>query len=532
MRAIAAGVALSTALSGPAAAQSGNHDYYPEAPLAPGLVVQGAPPVVQGAPPMDLSNAHFSSGDTGSDEVPDQTAYEDAATNTIKPNPEVTKKLKAAVTGAYKPVFYDNNFDYLGNPAYDDYYLGEGLKQICIHDGSAILDIGGEYRARYHHEHNFRGLGLTGNDDDFLLHRTRLYANLQVGERLRFYAEYLDAESNYENFTPRAIEVDRSDMLNLFGDAVLFDCDCHGKLVGRLGRQELLYGDQRLISPLDWANTRRTFDGAKLMWAHDDWKVDGFWTKPVIVDPHNFDLPDDDQQFYGAYSTYSGVKDHIFDFFWIGYQSERALFPGTQPFQFQTAGSRWAANWGGWQTIAEGAYQFGNDTASDHSAGFFTLGAGHKWDNHCWKPEVWAYYDWASGDAARGNGFNQLFPLAHKYLGFMDLFARTNIEDINFTVAASPHQKLKALFWYHIFFLEDAEDVPYSINGRPFVATPGGDPYLGQEIDLLFTYNFTPRTEILFGYSHFFTGDWYRTNPAAPFAGDADFFYTHFSQKF
>jgi hypothetical protein len=33
-----------------------------------------------------------------------------------------------------------------------------------------------------------------------------------------------------------------------------------------VGRQELLYGAQRLISPLDWANTRRTFEGGKLIW--------------------------------------------------------------------------------------------------------------------------------------------------------------------------------------------------------------------------------------------------------------------------
>jgi hypothetical protein len=33
----------------------------------------------------------------------------------------------------------------------------------------------------------------------------------------------------------------------------------------RVGRQELLYGSQRLISTLDWANTRRTFQGENLL---------------------------------------------------------------------------------------------------------------------------------------------------------------------------------------------------------------------------------------------------------------------------
>lgn len=491
------------------------------------------PPGQSAAAAQDPSNQPFPSDDAGPGQAPDVRG--DASPPLPRPaDGDGQKKLQAAVNGAYKGVFYDNNFDYLCNPCYDGYHLGEELKRICIHDDRAILDIGGEYRARYHHEHNMRGLGLTGNDDDFLLHRTRLYANLQIGERVRLYGEYIDAESNYENFAPRPTEWNRSDVLNLFGDLTIFDTDCNGKLVGRVGRQELLYGDQRVISPLDWANTRRTFDGAKLMWTIDDWRVDGFWAKPVIVDPRNFDSPDDDQQFYGAYATYNGVKNHVFDFYWLGLQSDRALFPGTQEFTFQTVGSRWGATWDTWQTILEGAYQFGDYGATTHSAGFFTAGAGRKWDDRCWKPEAWIYYDWASGDETLGNGYYHLFPLAHKYLGFMDFFARSNIQDINLQFVCSPTPKLKALLWHHVFFLEDTDDVIYGVTGRPLVSTAGGDRYLGQELDLLFTYQITPRSDIAFGYSHFFTGTWYRTNPDAStgFTGDADFFYTQFTARF
>lgn len=446
---------------------------------------------------------------------------------------EAAKKLQAAVAGAYKGAFYDNNFDYLCNPAYDDWHLGENLKRLCIGD-LGVLDVGGEYRLRYHDEQNMRGLGLTGNDDYFLLQRTRVYMNGQVGERFRVYAEYIDAESNNENFTPRPIEVNRSDMLNLFGDWTVLDNDDHGKLIARIGRQELLYGDQRLISPLDWANTRRTFDGGKLMWTREDWRVDAFWTRPVIVNPVKFDSPDENQQFYGAYSTYSGRKNHTYDFYWLGYQSDIPLFPGEQRFAMQTAGTRWAATHGPWLTLFEGGYQFGTYGTGDHSAGFFTLGGGHKWEDAAWKPTLWAYYDWASGDPELGNGFNQLFPLGHKYFGFMDFYARSNIQDINFQLTANPHKKLTALLWYHIFLLQNTSDVPYHVTGRPVVTTAGGDRSLGQEIDLLFTYAITPRAEIQLGYSHFFTGEWYRTNPVARngFQGDADFLYSQFQLRF
>ena len=53
---------------------------------------------------------------------------------------------------------------------------------------------------------------------------------------------------------------DRGDILNLFVDVNLLEWDNH-PVVARVGRQELLLGSQRLISTLDWANTRRTFEG-------------------------------------------------------------------------------------------------------------------------------------------------------------------------------------------------------------------------------------------------------------------------------
>ena len=88
-----------------------------------------------------------------------------------------------------------------------------------------------------------RGLRLTGRDDDFLLHRTRLYFNAEKGDYVRVFAEMIHAESNYENVAPRPIEVNRTDMLKLFADIKLYE-SCCGELWARVGRQELLYGAQ------------------------------------------------------------------------------------------------------------------------------------------------------------------------------------------------------------------------------------------------------------------------------------------------
>lgn len=246
--------------------------------------------------------------------------------------------LSQAISKAYAPLFFDNQFGYVLHPDYDAWFPGDRFKQLqpgCCW----LVDVGGQYRARYQGERNIRGLGLTGRDDDFLLHRTRLFISARYDDWFRVYTEYLDAESNYENFAPRAIEVNRSDLLNLFADARLWESD-RGQLWFRIGRQELLYGSERLISPLDWANTRRTFEGLKFYWQGEAWNVDVFATRPVIVDPLRFDSASYDQEFFGGWATYKAVTGHTFDLYAVQYNNDA----GANRFRFTTlGGAGWPA---------------------------------------------------------------------------------------------------------------------------------------------------------------------------------------------
>ena len=443
--------------------------------------------------------------------------------------------LQKKVAGAHKPLFYDNDFSYLCDECYCDWYAGDHAKRMCLHD-CLVLDVGGQYRTRYHHEHNHRGLGLTGVDDQFQLHRTRLYGNLEVGRYFRAYVEYIDAVSFFENNNPRPIEENRSDLLNAFGELLVWEDCCGSEMRTRVGRQELLYGAQRAVSPLDWANTRRTFQGYKGMYQGHGWNVDAFWTNTLNPDTRNFDDPNQDEEFMGVYATTKDCCDRTYDLFYLRLLDSENQGAIVQDFDFHTIGGRVKGSHGCYDYEAWGAYQFGENTdGSDHSAGAFTLGMGRTWDCHCWKPSVWVYYDWASGDglgAGDGNGYHHLFPLAHKYLGFMDLFGRRNIESPNVLLTVQPHEKLKLLLWYYYFRLQNGNDTPYSVVMTPFnagVAPTSSD--LGHEIDLIANYTINARMSVLLGYSHFFAGDYY-DNPALPTSADADFFYAQFQFDF
>ena len=85
-----------------------------------------------------------------------------------------------------------------------------------------------------------------------------------------------------------------------------------------------------------------------------------------------------------------------------------------------------------------------------------------------------------------------------------------------------PSEKTSLLLWYYHFQSNSAAPVP-SVGGTP---PQNASRYLGNELDVLLTYKFNPRSDILFGWSHFWRGSKIN-NPQ-----DADFFYSQWQFNF
>src|SRR6187397_1802880 len=98
----------------------------------------------------------------------------------------------------------------------------------------------------------------------------------------------IDASMGNNPLTTTGIDVNRWDLQNLLVDLKIAERDDKPVYL-RVGRQELLYGSQRLVSPLDWANTRRNFEGVTFLYKGTDWNIDAFLTHPITPDDHGFD---------------------------------------------------------------------------------------------------------------------------------------------------------------------------------------------------------------------------------------------------
>lgn len=166
------------------------------------------------------------------------------------------------------------------------------------------MDFGGQLRTQTKHEVGMgqapagpAQLRFQDYDMDTLLVRLRVYSNWAVDESCRIYVEgrYTDVTDDHNTYVPRIFDRNFGDFLNAFVDVKPTD-----EATVRIGRQELIYGAERLISITNWINSRRTFEGAQLLLADESWKCDLFYTAFVPWDANELDQADWKQLFYGS----------------------------------------------------------------------------------------------------------------------------------------------------------------------------------------------------------------------------------------
>lgn len=244
----------------------------------------------------------------------------DHLTGTLREGPP---KSGYAPFGIMPPSFFDTDFRYVESMDYSERTFAERLKRIPLTD-CLTFSTGGQFWARYMHEHNSR---LMSARNEFTLARVRAYGDLMYGDRFRAFAEFIWADSIDEDLAPLPIDENRGDLLNLFVEAKLFEYQCQ-PVYARVGRQELLLGSQRLVSTLDWANTRRTFEGVRVFRNGEKWDLDAFYSAFVPPQATRFDERDDNQEFGGLWATYKPRKGHFADFYYL-YLSWGALKPAS-----------------------------------------------------------------------------------------------------------------------------------------------------------------------------------------------------------
>lgn len=410
------------------------------------------------------------------------------------------------------------------------------------------FDLGGQFRPRYVYQTYFAvpGAGATAADfrantpyseNDFLLLRTRFHLGYSPTDWLTVFGEGQNSSSTSDRRNPNPQSDGPVDLhqgyIQMGGGQSL-------PVSLKVGRQELSYGDERLVGAFDWDNMGRVFDAAKLRYEHSKFWVDAFVGRVVIANDNQFDQPNWNDWFSGVYgSTRSIIPKTELQLYFLadnaGVSSPKDVTTagrGNSPRDIYTIGARFQTLPGklhGWDLNGEFAGQFGDFEYAPGTPGVVNgrrlnqlayathLEGGYTFSATGLKPRLALGFDYASGDDNPNdnehNTFVNLYPTNHKFYGAMDFISWQNLLDPYFKASIVPLKGLTVALTYNAFWLATTGDFFYQVNQAPrttggYGLQPQNGNFAGQEIDLIATYQPTTFLQIQGGFGHYFTGDY------------------------
>lgn len=377
------------------------------------------------------------------------------------------------------------------------------------------------------------------SDDDYVLNQTRLWADADVNEHLRVFIQIQDARTfGAEGTTVGFANVyNENSILDIhqgyFDIRKLFDLP----LTVRVGRQEIIWGDHRVIGNFVWSNVGRTFDGGRFMWDTDAIHAEAFAAKvneggwsSLGEDPDG----NSDENIYAAQIGFKKlIPGALLELMYIQKNQQNnnvnsATATGfdpvgaSAPVVIHDFGIRIDGKVPSIDAIDytfEGHGQVGDYGTLNQRAWAVAARAGYTFKEIAWTPRFGLEYDFASGDSDPNDGdhntFDNLYPTNHwqNNYGAIDLISWQNMHDARANIKVVPTSKMTAQVDYHYFWLNQTSDGWYLSGAVPAVARPAGgfasdNNNLAQEVDLTVSYSLYKNVQILAGYSFFSPEDW------------------------
>lgn len=460
-------------------------------------------------------------------------------------------------------------------------FLNEYLR--TNYPGMEAWDFGGSTRARFEAKEGFAIQGVPGSMDfrdhgsdqhnEYFLEKTRFHG----GYIDDWWGAYVEGQSSLVQADKRFAYADspavpgtvkkrgdgpEADIMALHQAFVTVGNLKEFPLALKVGRQELSYGDERLIGTFAWNNIGRTFDAAKLTLQTEWFSTDFFTSRPVIPENGRFNVVNDYDWFSGVYATTLMVPKNNLQLYFLSRNSSASAiaaepspqFPQPSARDIYTVGGRLKSLLGqfaNWDYTVEGAYQFGDfrdyrlgasSPRLAQSAFMAVAQAGYTFTNFWATPRLAAEYNYSSGDSNPHDGvhgsFDNLFPTTHKFNGYMNFFSLQNVQDVRGILQFEPCSRMAVSIEGHGFWLADTRDSFYNATGAPrggLGTTPGTGyginptygSFVGTELDAIAGFAVTRFAQLEMGYGHFFVGDYVNQSLSAPGFGsrDADWVY-------
>ncbi len=413
----------------------------------------------------------------------------------------------------YQLLRFEEDYRYLRNPALHS-NLWDPLKFVALNDAATwYLSLGGEARERYEYFHNANWGGGPQDGNGYVLQRFMVHADLHQGEQVRFFVQLKSGLENGRVGGPRPTDEDKLDLHQAFADFTV-SVGQTASLVLRAGRQELLFGSQRLVSVREGPNVRQSFDGGRLILWAAPWRVDAFVTLPVETNPGVFnDATDHTRMFWGVYGVrpFALLPQGSIDLYYLGLDRKQASFDQDTAHELRhSIGTRWWGRPQPWDYNWEFVYQWGDFGSGAIQAWTVASDTGYTLPTLRFHPRLGLKANVTSGDLnSQGRNlqtFNALFPKG-AYFGEIALIGPANLFDLHPVLDVHLTQNVTVTIDWIFFWRESIHDGIYgpAVNlirsGRTSSAR-----YIGSQATAQAEWQLNRHMTLMVIYTHFFAG--------------------------
>ncbi|MDN3724164.1 alginate export family protein [Aequorivita sp. SDUM287046] len=369
---------------------------------------------------------------------------------------------------------------------------------LTVARANSQFSVDAQLRPRFEYRHGYKTL-FPDNTAAFISQRTRLNLTYKT-ENLHFYLSPQDVRVWGDVPQLNVADENGFSLHQAWADIKLAS-----ELFLKIGRQEIIYDDQRFFGNVDWAQQGRSHDAAILKF------------EPSLFKVHfGAAYNQDGEALTGNVLTTNTYKS--FQYVWLHKNWEKLaasflfLNNGLQYIDetdaakndtrfSQTAGVHFSASIKGVNFISNFYYQFGNDLADNDLSAYLlsveAIYAATEKLNLSLGGEMQSGNDYGAPANGKNEAFNPLYGTNHKFNGYMDYFYVGNhidnvgLVDFYGTANYSFNTKSKIYLGLHQFF--SAAEVASNASQN-----------LGFEIDFVTSYKLREYVGFQAGYSHFF----------------------------
>ncbi len=372
-----------------------------------------------------------------------------------------------------------------------------------------LLTISTDVRVRAELRHGYRNIALKDTTAAFFINqRSRLNISYKR-KRFDLYASLQDArvwgqqDPREGQGTTSSVTASSASTFPVYFFELYAEPHFNDKWSVRIGRQRIVYDNQRLFAENDWRLTGASHDAIRFIYNNNK----NFTTE--LAGAYNQSAENNFGSNYqpNGFKNYKDLVVHYLNYkvgktFVVttinamdGYQSATR---SNTAFQRFTSGGRLEYQSENWYATISGYYQYGKDSSGKNLSAFYVqpeIKYSVKTFNARLGMELLSGQDSAN---ANDNNFVPLYGVAHSFNGTLDFFT-TFPADIKMSGLINPYlffqfqkNKITARLQNHLF---------YKQTNKAFTTVSGNKKYLGFESDLRLGYKINSFTDFEYGFS-------------------------------